>query len=178
MTTDAVTNSLGKPGKFQVLFYLYLASNWIYISWNHLGMTFIGAKTKHHCTVANSTDVSLLVPLKSKNGKSVWDGCHLFDGYNTSEKIPCPNGWTYDLPEGEATIISEVKFSQIFPVRAVARHDNWGGGGCIFIYSCSHTVKTIAFKRNPSGRTRVFEYAPPVPGSLDTNHGSLLWNTI
>jgi hypothetical protein len=86
----------------------------------------------------------------SKNGKSVWDGCHLFDGYNTSEKIPCPNGWTYDLPEGEATIISEVKFSQIFPVRAVARHDNWGGG-CIFIYSCSHTVKTIAFKRNPSG---------------------------
>ena len=25
--------------------------------------------------------------------------------------------------------------------RAVARHDNWGGG-CIFIYSCLHTVKT------------------------------------
>ena len=25
--------------------------------------------------------------------------------------------------------------------RAVARRDNWGGGGgCIFIYSCSHTV--------------------------------------
>ena len=130
-----MTNSLGKPGKFQVLFYLYLAANWIYISWNHLGMTFIGAKTKHHCTVANSSDVSLLVPLMSKNGKSVWDGCHLFDGYNTSEKIPCPNGWTYDLPEGEATIISEVKFSQIFPVRAVARHDNWGGEG---VYSYIH----------------------------------------
>ena len=116
MTTDAVTNSLGKPGKFQILFYLYLAANWIYISWNHLGMTFIGAKTKHHCTVANSSDVSLLVPLMSKNGKSVWDGCHLFDGYNTSEKIPCPNGWTYDLPEGEATIISEVNFSIFSPV--------------------------------------------------------------
>ncbi|CAB3998813.1 organic cation transporter -like [Paramuricea clavata] len=70
-------------------------------------MAFMGAKTKHHCTVANNTDVSRLVPLIRKNGKSVWDGCHLFDGYNTTEKIPCPNGWTYDLPEGEATIISE-----------------------------------------------------------------------
>jgi hypothetical protein len=32
------------------------------------------------------------------------------------------------------------------PLGAVARRDNWKGGGCIFIYSCSHTVKTIAFK--------------------------------
>ncbi|CAB4023822.1 organic cation transporter -like [Paramuricea clavata] len=70
-------------------------------------MAFMGAKTKHRCMVANNTDVSRLVPLIRKNGKSIWDGCHLFDGYNTTEKIPCPNGWTYDLPEGEATIISE-----------------------------------------------------------------------
>ena len=42
--------------------------------------------------------------------------------------------------------------------RAVTRRDNWGGRGGIFIYSCSHTVKTIAFKRNPSGRTRIYEY--------------------
>jgi hypothetical protein len=33
----------------------------------------------------------------------------------------------------------------------------------MLIYSCSHTVKTIAFKRNPSGRTRIYEYAPPPP---------------
>jgi hypothetical protein len=44
---------------------------------------------------------------------------------------------------------------------AVTRRDNWGGG--IFIYSCSHTVKTIAFKINQSGRIRVYEYAPPPP---------------
>jgi hypothetical protein len=49
------------------------------------------------------------------------------------------------------------------PCRAVARHDNWRGEGCIFIYSNSHTVKTIAFKRNPSGRTRIYEYTPPPP---------------
>ena len=40
----------------------------------------------------------------------------------------------------------------------IARHDNWGGRG-IFIYSCLHTVKTIDFKRNPSGRTRIYEVA-------------------
>ena len=37
--------------------------------------------------------------------------------------------------------------------RAIARRDNSGGGG-IFVYSCSHTVKTIAFKRKLPGRTR------------------------
>ena len=46
---------------------------------------------------------------------------------------------------------------------AVPRRDNcMGVGVCIFIYSCSHTVKTIAFKRNPSGRTRIYEYTPPI----------------
>ena len=48
--------------------------------------------------------------------------------------------------------------------RAVARRDNSGGGG-IFVYSCSHTVKTIAFKRKLPGRTRIYdgEYATPPP---------------
>ena len=45
----------------------------------------------------------------------------------------------------------------------VARRDNWGGGGgYIHIFMFTYrTVKTIAFKRNPSGRTRIYEYAPP-----------------
>lgn len=109
MTTDNLTNVLGKPGRFQVLLYLYLSANWIYISWNHLGMVFIGAKTKHHCSVENSTDVHLLVPLVKKNGRIQWDGCHLYEGYNTTMKIQCRDGWSYVLPEGEKTIIAEVK---------------------------------------------------------------------
>jgi hypothetical protein len=46
--------------------------------------------------------------------------------------------------------------------RDVATRDNWRGG-CIFIYSCSHTVTTIAFKRNPSTRTRriICPHPPP-----------------
>ncbi|XP_028417308.1 uncharacterized protein LOC114541706 [Dendronephthya gigantea] len=107
MTTDTLTNSLGKPGKFQVLMYIYLSASWVYISWNHLGMAFIGAKTKHRCAVTNSSDITSLVPLIKKRGVTQWDGCHLYDGYNTSKKISCPNGWFYDLPKGEMTIISE-----------------------------------------------------------------------
>ena len=36
------------------------------------------------------------------------------------------------------------------PGGSVASSDNWGmgGGGDIFIYSCSQTLKTIVFKRN------------------------------
>jgi hypothetical protein len=55
-----------------------------------------------------------------------------------------------------------------------------GGGGGIFIYSCSHTVKTIAFKRNPSGRTHIYVYTPPLimilrsPISCMTTNGCLL----
>ena len=44
----------------------------------------------------------------------------------------------------------------------------WGGGG-IFIHSCSHTVKTIAFKRNPSGRSGS-ESAKPRNKSGHTGH--------
>ena len=42
---------------------------------------------------------------------------------------------------------------------------NWGGGGggYIHIISCSHSIKTIAFQRNLSGTTQIYEYAPPPP---------------
>ncbi len=53
--------------------------------------------------------------------------------------------------------------------RAVARA-LIGGGGCIFIYSCSArlisfeiNLKTTDFKRNSSGITRIYEYTPPPP---------------
>jgi hypothetical protein len=37
-----------------------------------------------------------------------------------------------------------------------------GGGGYIHIFMLA-TVKTIAFKRNPSGRTRIYMNTPPPP---------------
>jgi hypothetical protein len=43
---------------------------------------------------------------------------------------------------------------QICTARKCARKRACGGGS-------SHTVKTIVFIRNLSGRTRVYEYAPP-----------------
>ena len=54
--------------------------------------------------------------------------------------------------------------------RAVAGRDNFlfffGGGYIHTVYVnlyMYHTVKTIAFKRNSSGRTRIYDYAHPPP---------------
>ena len=57
----------------------------------------------------------------------------------------------------------------IHPVTGRSQSVNWGGGGgCIFIYSCSArpisfeiNVKTTDFKRNSSGITRIYEYTSP-----------------
>jgi hypothetical protein len=58
-------------------------------------------------------------------------------------------------------------------IRATTRRDNWGEG-VVYSYSFLHTVKTIAFKRNPSGRTRIYEYAAPPPPQLSRLVTSML----
>ena len=55
------------------------------------------------------------------------------------------------------------------------------GGWCIFIYPCSHSVITIAFKINSSGRTQIYQYAPPPPqiiASIVTSLYLILWPTV
>ena len=108
MAVDNLASALGNPGKFQVILYIMLCCNTFYVSWNHLGMAFMGAKTKHHCHVKNATNVVEVVPLVKKEGKTVWDGCNVYLNISTKEKEPCQNGWTYSLNDREQTIISEV----------------------------------------------------------------------
>ena len=110
MTTEELTKALGQPGKFQVVLTALLCLNNIIVCWNHLGMAFFAAKTEHHCSVKNSSDIDHLVPIIKKNGKEQWDGCKLYAGHNSSKKVECFSGWTYYHPGREETIISEVKF--------------------------------------------------------------------
>ena len=110
MAMEELMKSLGRPGKFQVLLTALLCPNLLMVCWNHLGMAFFAARTKHHCSVKNSSDIKYLVPMIKKNGKQRWDGCKLYAEYNSSEKVECPGGWTYYHPGRERTIISEVKF--------------------------------------------------------------------
>jgi hypothetical protein len=116
MATEELTKALGHPGKCQVLLTALLCLNNVFVCWNHLGMAFLAAKTKHHCTVKNSSDIDHLVPLVKKNGKEQWDGCKLYSMYNSSEKVECSSGWTYHLPDREQTIISEVKFHVYYSI--------------------------------------------------------------
>ena len=109
MAVDNLASALGNPGKFQVILYTMILCNPLFLSWNHLGMAFIGAKTKHHCQLGNSTtQIPHLVPVVKKGGTSELDGCHLFSGYNTTDKVPCTNGWTYYLKGRENTVIAQV----------------------------------------------------------------------
>ena len=108
MAVDNLASALGNPGKFQVILYIMLCCNTFYVSWNHLGMAFMGAKTKHHCHMKNAANVGEAVPLVKKEGKTVWDGCNVYLNISTKEKEPCQNGWTYSLNDREQTIISEV----------------------------------------------------------------------
>ena len=96
--------SLGKPGKFQVIAFICLCWNNFIVMTNHVAMVFYAAKTNYHCKV----DDNNLVPTVIKNNKVQWDGCHVYAGKNTTETTPCTNGWTYYLGDGEVTIISEV----------------------------------------------------------------------
>lgn len=108
MTIEDLVKVLGRPGKYQVLLTIFLCLNYVYVGWNHLGMAFMAAKTKHHCTVKNSSDIASLVPMEEKNGKKEWKKCYLLAGKNNSDEIKCSSGWTYYLPDREQTIISEV----------------------------------------------------------------------
>ncbi|CAB4010695.1 organic cation transporter -like, partial [Paramuricea clavata] len=107
MAVDNLASALGSPGKFQMILYILLCCNTFFVAWNHLGMAFMGAKTKHHCRVGNTTDINEVVPLFKKGGKKEWDGCKLFVNGSTKEKQSCQNGWTYYLKGREQTIISE-----------------------------------------------------------------------
>ena len=114
MAVDKLASALGSPGKFQMILYIMLCCNTFYVTWNHLGMAFMGAKTKHHCSIKNATNIYSVVPLVKKGGKKEWDGCNLFVNVSTKEKEPCENGWTYSLKGREQTIISEVNAYSMF----------------------------------------------------------------
>ena len=107
MAVDNLASALGSPGKFQIILYLMLCCNTFFVSWNHLGMAFMGAKTKHHCKLENSSNIDDFVPLVKKGGRTEWDGCNLYVNASTKEKESCQNGWTYYFKGHEETIISE-----------------------------------------------------------------------
>ena len=108
MAVENLASALGRPGKFQMILYLMLCCNTFFVSWNHLGMAFMGAKTKHHCKLENTSNIDDFVPIVKKGGKTEWDGCNMYVNASSKEKESCQNGWSYYFKGHEKTIISEV----------------------------------------------------------------------
>ena len=105
---DKLIVATGDPGKFQVMIYMLIGINFMIMLSNHLTMIFYAAKTEHHCTVGNGQNISDVIPILLRNNKRQWDGCKLFKNGSAKQTIPCNNGWTYYMDDGERTIISEV----------------------------------------------------------------------
>ena len=108
---DKLVVATGNPGKFQMLIFGLIGINFMIMLSNHLTMIFYAAKTEHHCSVSdgqNITDLSDIIPVVVRNNKKEWDGCKLYKNRTTMQTMPCNNGWTYYMDDGERTIISEV----------------------------------------------------------------------
>ena len=100
---DDLLNILGKPGKLQSLSFLCLCANLWIVMTNHMASVFFNAKTDHSCKInGNGTSGVRHLVTKSKHAQA----CYVSLG-NSSDKMKCSE-WTYDLPEGEKTVISEV----------------------------------------------------------------------
>ena len=80
---------------------------------------------------------------------------------NFENNLKCRQINTAKIESGKLSkVILDQINSNLRPVLNVAFY-MWGGGGQIFTYSYSQTVKTIAFKGNKWCRTWIYEYLPP-----------------
>jgi hypothetical protein len=106
---DNLMKAIGNPGRFQVLIFALTSINLMIMLPTHFTSIFFAAKTEHRCSVAGGVrNLSDVIPIVVRNSERQWDGCTLFKNGSNSQRIPCDNGWTYYMEDGESTIISEV----------------------------------------------------------------------
>ncbi|XP_028406659.1 organic cation transporter protein-like [Dendronephthya gigantea] len=98
---DDLLNILGKPGKLQSLSFLCLCANIWIVMMNHMASVFFNAKTDHWCKINGNGSFGEHLVTKSEDIHA----CYVSIG-NNSDKAKCSE-WTYDLPEGEKTVVSE-----------------------------------------------------------------------
>ena len=96
---ESLLDSLGKPGKLQCISFLFLCINLCIVMTNHMSSVFFTAKTDYSCKIDRNLTAS------AETHK-----CYVSLG-NTS--IKC-TAWSYNLPDGETTIISEVIIRLMF----------------------------------------------------------------
>ena len=105
---EELFKNIGNPGRFQLLSYFCLVTSMVFVMNNHLIAVFYAAKTPHHCKLGVNETLQDFIPIVVRDGEEQLDECWMYTNGNMNETEPCRNGWTYNLPDGENTIISEV----------------------------------------------------------------------
>ncbi|CAK1585916.1 unnamed protein product [Parnassius mnemosyne] len=130
MDFDAILEDVGVFGKYQKLvIYFVLLPAVIPCGFHAYAQLFMAADVKHWCRVPeldqiNDLDIvkNLSIPLEVKNDVLQYSKCRLYDlNYSyiasnypnleeieeTTDTIPCNNGWTYDKSVYKSTVVTE-----------------------------------------------------------------------
>ncbi|XP_028406707.1 solute carrier family 22 member 20-like [Dendronephthya gigantea] len=105
---EELFKNIGDPGRFQLISYFCLVTNMLFVVSNHLIAVFYAAKTPHHCKLGVNETLQDFIPVVVRDNKEHLDECRMYTmNGNMNVTEPCRDGWTYNLQDGETTIISE-----------------------------------------------------------------------
>ena len=96
---ESLLDNLGRPGKLQCISFLFLCINLCIVMTNHMSSVFFTAKTDYSCEID-----------KNVTGSVEGNNCYVS---SSNGSVKC-TAWSYNLPDGETTIISEVIILSIF----------------------------------------------------------------
>ncbi|XP_033099017.1 organic cation transporter 1-like [Anneissia japonica] len=108
MDIDIYFERLGEFGRYNVIFLtLVCVFGSAVPSWQILSFVFIFYEPPHHCKPDGELNAS--IPLADNGG---FESCVMYADdyrYNRSiDTVPCKEGWSYDVEENEATLVTEL----------------------------------------------------------------------
>ena len=108
---EGLLELLGNPGRFQLLLFFILCTNYSVMVFNNVNMALFGARNPHQCQLpANVSKYDAIPHTIAENGAVKFDSCRVYNGFDgsvTNETIACPNGMVHFTEPGEVTVNSE-----------------------------------------------------------------------
>lgn len=110
MEVDEVMGMLGGYGMYQMITYFAIAFVDMRGAWHVMSLVFMGAKLPHHCTISGALN-DTIPQILADDGSLQWSQCQMFVNASLSnDTASCQNGWTYDNPDNQSIIQTQVIF--------------------------------------------------------------------